>query len=249
MAQREDEWKRALAAGLAEAGASVPLTLLRHYKAMGLNETEAMLLVHLLAFVRHEHNGFPTIEDIADRMSIGSQSVAELLGKLMKLGLLGIDQGYDEADGVTYERYNLQPLFLSLADRLLEERRSEGAAATAASASKGKGGGVARGGISGGDIHARDVKDSLPDDRPDIYTIFEREFARPLTPMELETITGWLEQDRYNEELILTALKESVFTGKLNFRYIDRILLEWHRNRVQTVEQARVYSQRFRGMR
>ncbi len=64
--------------------------------------------------------------------------------------------------------------------------------------------------------------------------------------MELETITGWLDQDRYKDELILAALKEAVFAGKVHFRYIDRILLEWSRNRVFSVEQAKEYAQRFR---
>jgi DNA replication protein len=81
----------------------------------------------------------------------------------------------------------------------------------------------------------------------DLFTVFENEFARPLTPMELETITAWLDKDKYKDELILAALKEAVFSGKLHFRYIDRILLEWTRNRVQTADQAKEYAQRFRG--
>jgi DNA replication protein len=83
----------------------------------------------------------------------------------------------------------------------------------------------------------------------DIFTVIEKEFARPLTPMELETISGWLDKDAYREELILAALKEAVFAGKVHFRYIDRILLEWSRNRVATVEQAKEYTQRFRSTR
>ncbi|MNI86948.1 DNA replication protein DnaD [compost metagenome] len=65
--------------------------------------------------------------------------------------------------------------------------------------------------------------------------------------MELEMISGWLDQDRFPEDLILAALKEAVFAGKVHFRYIDRILLEWQRNRVLTVEQAKEHRQKFRG--
>jgi len=82
---------------------------------------------------------------------------------------------------------------------------------------------------------------------PNLYSIFEQEFARPLSPMEYETITGWIERDQYPEPLIVLALKEAVFAGKVNFRYIDRILLEWQRNSIRTVEQAKAYAQRFRG--
>ncbi|MGV2794869.1 DnaD domain protein, partial [Clostridium perfringens] len=79
-----------------------------------------------------------------------------------------------------------------------------------------------------------------------LFVIFEKEFARPLSPMECETISGWGDQDGYAEELILLALKEAVFAGKVHFRYIDRILLEWSRNRVKTAADAKAYTQRFR---
>lgn len=67
--------------------------------------------------------------------------------------------------------------------------------------------------------------------------------------MELETITSWLDRDGYKEELVLAALKEAVFAGKVHFRYVDRILLEWSRNRITTVEQAKEFTQKFRGNR
>jgi DNA replication protein len=79
-----------------------------------------------------------------------------------------------------------------------------------------------------------------------LYTLFETEFARPLSPMECETIASWEEQDEYPRELIVHALKESVFAGKLHFRYIDRILLDWHNKKIRTVEQAKQQAQQFR---
>lgn len=56
---------------------------------------------------------------------------------------------------------------------------------------------------------------------------------------------GWMKTAI--EELILLALKESVFAGKVHFRYIDRILLEWARNRVKNAQDVKAYSQKFRG--
>lgn len=79
-----------------------------------------------------------------------------------------------------------------------------------------------------------------------LVTTFEREFGRPLSPMECEILVKWLEEDKLSDDLILAALKEAVFTGKLNFKYIDRILFEWKRNRVQTVEQAKQHALKFR---
>jgi DNA replication protein len=45
--------------------------------------------------------------------------------------------------------------------------------------------------------------------------------------------------------LILAALREAVFSNKLSFRYIDRILLEWQRNRIRTPEEAAEYAKKF----
>lgn len=80
----------------------------------------------------------------------------------------------------------------------------------------------------------------------DLYTCFETEFGRPLSPFEIETLTMWLDDDRHDTIIIKAALKEAVISGKLNFRYIDRILFEWKKNGIKTVEQAKSYGLKFR---
>jgi len=82
--------------------------------------------------------------------------------------------------------------------------------------------------------------------RENLYTIFEQEFGRPLSPIEAENLAMWQDNDFYSDELIIAALREAVISGKLYFRYIDRILLEWQRNRIRTPQQAREFSLRFR---
>jgi DNA replication protein len=94
---------------------------------------------------------------------------------------------------------------------------------------------------------AKSIKPAASGSREaNIFTIFEQEFGRPITPMECENITQWLDKDQLSQELIMAALKEAVFAGKIHFRYIDRILLDWSRNRVTTVEQAKIYTQNYR---
>ncbi|MDQ0299403.1 DNA replication protein [Salibacterium salarium] len=80
----------------------------------------------------------------------------------------------------------------------------------------------------------------------ELYEIFEQEFSRPLSPMECETINVWMDQDKYRPELIKTALHEAVLAGKLNLRYIDRILHEWHKNGIRTHQEAKAYGEKFR---
>lgn len=61
-----------------------------------------------------------------------------------------------------------------------------------------------------------------------LFDCFEKEFARTLSPVEYELINGWKEIG-YSEELIILALKEAVFNGVTNLRYIDKILYDWKR--------------------
>ena len=68
-----------------------------------------------------------------------------------------------------------------------------------------------------------------------IYSIFEEEFGRLLSPIEYELINSWLEKG-FKEEIIIEALKEAVFNGVNNFRYIDRILFEWDKKNIKTKE-------------
>ncbi|WP_442601053.1 DnaD domain-containing protein [Paenibacillus sp. KN14-4R] len=239
MNSNRSELEQGFLAGLMEGTVAVPYALLKVYSRMKLSEAEAMLLIHLIGFIQVERNDFPTHEEIGARMSLRSEAVAVLLQKLHKEGYLGIDEGVEAESGMRYELFNLRPLYLAMAKELaqdgVEERKPNPITASSANHN-----------------HARMVpaEPNAGESRTrDIYTIFEQEFGRPLTPMELQTISGWLDQDRYKEELILSALKEAVFTGKLYFRYIDRILLEWQRNRVVTVDQAKEYAQRFRGSR
>lgn len=60
----------------------------------------------------------------------------------------------------------------------------------------------------------------------DIFSKFEKEFARGLTPIEYETINKWL-SNNVSPETIESALKEAVLNGVTSLRYIDRIIYEW----------------------
>lgn len=60
----------------------------------------------------------------------------------------------------------------------------------------------------------------------DIYSKFESEFGRSLSPIEYETINRWITLG-IDEAMILNALREAVINGVSNLRYIDKILYEW----------------------
>ncbi|MGX7058814.1 DnaD domain-containing protein [Vagococcus humatus] len=90
-------------------------------------------------------------------------------------------------------------------------------------------------------IKAEKHQDQVTEERlkiSQLYQLFEQEFARPLSPMEFETIQCWLEEDQYMPDLIVLALKEASLNQVYNFKYIDRILLNWERKNLRTKEQV-----------
>ena len=73
-----------------------------------------------------------------------------------------------------------------------------------------------------------------------IYTVFEKEFGRPLSPVEYEIIKAWITSG-ISEELIKGALKEAVFNNVRNLRYIDKILSEWEKKGFKSVDDVDSY--------
>lgn len=71
----------------------------------------------------------------------------------------------------------------------------------------------------------------------DLFTLFETELGRPLSPMECEIIKEWISSD-YTEELIKEALKEAIYNNVRNLKYIDRILYTWKSKGIITKEDV-----------
>jgi DNA replication protein len=90
------------------------------------------------------------------------------------------------------------------------------------------------------------IEEMQQQENVNLYPVFESEFGRPLSPFEVETLSIWMDQDYHDPIIIKAALKEAVISGKLNFRYIDRIIFEWKKNGIRTIDQARNYGKRFR---
>ena len=71
-----------------------------------------------------------------------------------------------------------------------------------------------------------------------IYETVEKELGRTLSPIEYETIGGWLKSG-IKEELIKEALKEAVLAGVHNLKYIDKILYEWSKKGYKEVSDIK----------
>lgn len=84
------------------------------------------------------------------------------------------------------------------------------------------------------------------DEDKNLFTLFEREFGRTLSSFEMELLAKWMQEDKYSTELIQLALREAVLSQVYNFKYIDRILLNWEKKNIRTKEQVEKESEKFR---
>lgn len=71
----------------------------------------------------------------------------------------------------------------------------------------------------------------------DLFQQFEKEFGRLLSPIEIETINLWINEDKYDVDVIRLALKEAVLNQAYSLKYIDRILISWERKNLKSAQQ------------
>lgn len=188
---------------------NIPLSLIKNYKNIGLNENELAVILQVYRFM-HEGNNFPTPSEMAQYLTLSEEECADILKNLMQKNILTISEENNEYNKIS-ESYSLNLLWEKLYTEINNEPQN----------------------------------DLEPDESSSIFILFEQEFGRPLSPFEIETITVWLDEDLIQPSLIKAGLRESVLMGKLNFRYIDRILREWQKKGIKSVEEAREASKPF----
>lgn len=90
-----------------------------------------------------------------------------------------------------------------------------------------------------------DDTSSIDSDSRTVFEFIEKEFGRVLSPIEYEIIKAWKENN-INNELIEEAVKESVFKGVTNLRYVDKILYEWQKKGFKNREDVEENKKKFR---
>lgn len=188
----------------------VPSLLMDQYAALGLTDTECMLLIHVHHFIS-KGNTFPTPDDLAEKMTLTATECSSMLRSLVQKGIIQMVQA--KTNNLFTEIYSLEPLWQKCIEML----------------------------------EADQIDDERGQQETDLYTVFEKEFGRPLSPIECETLAMWLDDDHHKALIIKAALREAVISGKLNFRYIDRILFDWKKQGIKTLDQAKIHSEKVRG--
>ena len=71
----------------------------------------------------------------------------------------------------------------------------------------------------------------------ELLTDIEKSFGRTLSPIEVDFIMNWNKKG-YSNEIILSAIKETILNGANNLKYADKILFEWNKKGIKTVEDV-----------
>lgn len=85
-------------------------------------------------------------------------------------------------------------------------------------------------------VNKRKVNSNTTSMKNELFEIFESEFGRPLSEIEIESLLSM--QNRHSQELVLKALKEAVLNNSKSFRYIEAILENWKSAGIRTVDEA-----------
>lgn len=210
---------------------SIPNILLKHYKQMGISDTQMMLLIQMFRLRTEDKNVMPSPETLAEYLSSGPEKVAEELQELHQREFITSTEYYSPEKDLIIHGYDLEPLFEKLSDVWASAKKKE---------------------IE--DIQrilsAASSNPTLNCDREirmELYRAFEEEFGRPLSPIEVDQIRLWMEQT--NKELTLEALRRAVLMGKHNFKYIDSIILEWQKNNLRSINEVMEYEKNYQNRR
>lgn len=159
---------------------AIPKLLMMHYKKLGLNETEFMVVLHVHTFLE-SGNSFPTPSEISERMTITEMKCMEVIQTLIQKGFLSLEGG-QKSEAMMCESYSLQPLWEKILHFFMNES-------------------------------IEDEQKEIKQLQVNLYTVFEKEFGRPLSPFECETLGMWEDQDQHHPNLIQAALREAVMSG------------------------------------
>jgi predicted phage replisome organizer len=77
-------------------------------------------------------------------------------------------------------------------------------------------------------------------EKDNIYEYIESNFARTLSPIEYEEISNWKD-----DELTRYAIKQAVLNGVYNIKYISKILFNYEKQGIKTVQQAQEKEKKF----
>lgn len=80
-------------------------------------------------------------------------------------------------------------------------------------------------------------------DKKELFSNFQNNWGRLLSPFEIEEINVLIEQDNISLELINEALRQSVLYHRHNMPYVVKILKNWKSRDILTIERVREHEE------
>lgn len=190
--------------------------LLSNFTRIGMTPDE---LVMFLQIKRYSDEGiqFPNINKITDSTGYSRAQAYEILHQMIKKKLMTIqstrDQNHNRCD-----KYDFSLMEQKL-DQLSHSDHDNNDSSQLSS--------VERSGHNGITVSTRSA----------VFKQIAQEFGRQLSPMEISTVSHWLEVDRFKPKMISLALREAVLSQVFNLRYIEKILMDWKSRGLNTPQR------------
>lgn len=193
----------------------IPNILLRFYPAMGITDSEMLIVIHIVRIENDGNGKLPLIEKLSSSMSASAENIKRDLAALIEKKLLTIEEEWDDNGNKKCETYILDGLYQRVYEIWCWEHSQSETAVTDQPA----------------------VQISL-DDVALLVSTFEKEFGRLLSPFESDKIIDWYHGQSMPTGLILEALRRAVMRGIFNFSYIDSILRDWRKNNLRSLQDV-----------
>ncbi|AQW22373.1 DNA replication protein DnaD [Lentilactobacillus curieae] len=203
-----------------QGSTSINNLLLQHYPQIGLSNDE--LLIYLL--IKHDQElviPMPNIQTLVSMTGFSKDKIFELFHRLIEHKNATITRVTGPNGQV--DAYDFSPMYEKLLD-LVQNQSTD-------------------------DVQEKDTPASanVNIDRSEVFNNIEQEFGRTLSPIEMETISGWLDIDHYSSEIISLALREAVLNQVYNLKYMDRIMLNWDKLNLHSAAQIQAYTAKREG--
>jgi DNA replication protein len=99
--------------------------------------------------------------------------------------------------------------------------------------------------LDGFKIERGKINSYSKEESDNLYTLFETEFGRPLSGVEIDIMRSWMENG-YPVDLIKEALKEAISAKAKSIKYVDRILLSYQQEKEIKKEGFTTNSEKWR---
>ena len=167
--------------------------VLNNYYKMGLDETEAIILIKLHSLLKRGIT-FINPDRLSKILSISKTKTSNRLESLIEKGYIHMDL-IKLANGKESEMFNLDFFIEKVIMNELDI-------------------------VNGKKVENNKASEGV------LAEMLEQEMKKPLSVLDIQIITKWLNEDSYTFDQIEDALFKAVKSNKVTMKYIDNILLK-----------------------